>query len=93
MKFSETIVKILDNHGVKYEMDIIEGSSDMTECFKDGFKKPSYKYLLDFITHTKLERYPAIAQTCIDFLSSVAKGKPEQYKVPRVTAIIVCPNQ
>ena len=75
-------------------MDLISGSNDMTESFKVGFDKPPHKYLLDFVTHTKLERYPpAVAQTCIDYLSSVAKGKPQQYKVPRSTAIIICRNQ
>ena len=77
-------------------MQLIVGEVNLTECFKDGFKKPQHKHLLDFIAHTKLERYPpAVAQTCIDYLSSVVvvRGKPEQYIVPRTTAVIICPSQ
>ena len=66
----------------------------LAECFKDGFDKPHHKYLLEFVTHINLEHYPpVVAQTCIDYLSSVAKGKPEQYVVPRTTAVIVCGGQ
>ena len=73
-------------------MEVIEGDNDLTECFKNHFKEPRHMYVLDFLTHTKMDRYPAIIQTSIDYLSSVARGKPEQYKVPRTTAIIISGN-
>ena len=91
LKFSQSITEILDSQCVKYEMTVIEGANDMTESFKDNFQKSCHKYLLDFLTHTKLDCYPPVmAQTCIDYLSSVAQGK--QYKVPEPTAVIVCGN-
>ena len=94
LKFSSSITESLDGLDISYEMDTVDGVVDMSECFKDGFDKPHHKYLLEFVTHTKLERYPpVIAQTCIDYLSSVAKGKPEQHMVPRTTAVIICYNQ
>ena len=66
---------------------------DLTDCFKNEFKEPHHKYLLDFFTHTRLDRYPpAVAQTCIDYLSSVAIGKPEEYKVPCNVVIIMSWN-
>ena len=91
LKFSDSVIETLDNLGIKYEMDLIEGENDLTECFKDGFQKPHQKHILEFITHTRMDCYPpAVAQTCIDYLSSVAKGKPKEHKIPRVTAFIVC---
>ena len=94
LKLSDSVIETLDKLGIKYEVDMIEGENDLTECFKDGFQKPHQKYVLDFITHAKMDRYPtAVVQTCIDYLSSVANGKPEQYRVPRVTAFIVSRNQ
>ena len=72
-------------------MELVEGYNDITDCFKNDFKEPRHKYVLDFSTHTRMDRYPpAVAQTCIDYLSSAAKGKPEQYKVTRTTAVITC---
>ena len=91
LKLSDFILCGLDHLGIKYEVSSVEGANDMTESFKDNFQQPRHKYLLDFVTHTKMDRYPpVVAQTCIDYLSSVAQGKPEQYKVPRMTFIISC---
>ena len=94
IKMSDSITESLDTLGIKYEMDKLEGDVDCTESFKDGFTKSHQKYILDFLTQTKLDHYPpAVTQTCIDYFSLVAKGKPEQYRIPRTTAIItVCGN-
>ena len=74
-------------------MDLVEGCMDLTDCFKNEFKEPRHKYLLDFLTHTRMDRYPpAVTQTCIDYLSSVAIGKPEEYKVPCNAVIIMSRN-
>ena len=94
LKFSNSIIESLNTLGENYEVELVEGCNDMTDCFKSNFKEPHHKYLLDYLTHTKVERYPpAVAQTCIDYLLSVAKGKPEVYKVPRTTAIIISWNR
>ena len=93
MKLSDSVIESLNTLGDKYEVEAVEGDDDLTECFKHHFKERHHKYVLDFLTHTKMDRYPAaITQTCIDYLSSVARGKPEQYKVLRTTVIIVCGN-
>lgn len=77
--------------GIKHDMEIVPGDIDLTESFKDGFTKSHQKCMLEFLTHTKTDRYPpAVAQACVDYLSSVAVGKPERYMVPRTTAIITC---
>ena len=79
--------------GEKYEIELVEGLRDLTDCFKNEFKEPCHKYILDFLTHARMDRYPpAVAQTCIDYLSSVAIGKPEEYKVPCNSVIIMSQN-
>lgn len=93
LQFSDSIIESLNTLGENYEVELVEGCNDMTGCFKNNFKEPQHKYVLDFLAHTKIDRYPpAVIQTCIDYLSSVANGKPEQYKVPRTTAVIICRN-
>ena len=89
LQFSDSVIESLNNLGEKYEVELVEGYVDLTECFKKEFKEPYHKYLLDFITHTRMDCYPpAVTQTCIDYFSSVAIGKSEHYKVPRTSAVI-----
>ena len=91
LNMSNSVLESLNTLGIKHKMEVIAGEIDLTESFKDDFTKSHQKYILDFLTHTETDRYPpAVAQTCIDYLSSISKGKPEQYKVPRTTAIITC---
>ena len=93
LKFSDSVVESLATLGEKYTVELVEGFTDLTDCFKNDFKEPRHKYVLDFATHTRMDRYPPdVAQTCIDYLSSVAVGKPELYKIPRTTAIIMSRN-
>ena len=94
MKFSNTATDTLDTLGIEYRTELIDGELDFNECFRDGFQKPHQKFLLDFMTHTKTERYPLkISQLCVEFLASAAIGKPEQYIIPFSVAFIVCKNK
>ena len=93
LKLSDSIIESLNTLSDKYEVETVKGEIDLTDCFLSDFKKPQHMHILDFLSHTKMERYPpAVVDTCINYLSSVARGKPEQYKIPRSTAIIVCGN-
>ena len=93
LKFSDSVIESLATLGEKYTVELVEGFTDLTDCFKNDFKEPRHKYVLDFATHTRMDRYPPdVAQTCIDYLSSVAVGKPELYKGPCTTAIIMSKN-
>ena len=93
LQFSDSVIESLNNLGEKYEVDLVEGCMDLTDCFKNEFKEPRHKYILDFLTHARMDRYPpAVAQTCIDYLSSVAIGKPEHYKVLCNAVIIMSWN-
>ena len=52
---------------------------DMTGCFKDGFKDPAHRIVVDFIAQTKMAQYPAsVFQVSVDYLYSIAEGKPDQ---------------
>ena len=91
MKFSDAATENLDTLGVEYSTELINGELNFTKCFRDGFQKPHQRFLLDFMTHTKVERYPPeISQLCVEFLASAAVGKPEQYIIPFSVAFIVC---
>ena len=90
MIFPESIFENLNNLGIHYESQLIDGELDLTECFKEGFKEPHQRFLLDFIAHTKLQRYPEeFSQVCIDYTESVAVGKPEHYIIHFSAAFIV----
>ena len=94
MKFSDAAIDNLDTLGIKYETELVDGELDFTESFRDGFQKPHQKFLLDFMTHAKMGRYPpAISQLCVEYLASAAIGKPKQYIIPFSVAFIVCKNQ
>ena len=94
MSFADSVVRVLSSQTKKFDMETIIGFEDFTECFKDDFEKPAHKKLLGFLTHTDIEQYPpAVVKTCIDYLASVAEGKPREYKLQRATSIIVCGNQ
>ena len=90
MTFPESVFENLNNLGIRYNSQLIDGELDLTDCFQDGFKKPHQRFLLDFMTHTKTERYPEeISQVCIDYLTSAAVGKPERYVMQFHVAFIV----
>ena len=92
MTFPDAVIDSLKKLGIGYyESELIPGELDFTECFQDGFQKPHQKFLLDFMTHTKMARYPpAISQVCIEFLTSASIGKPNKYIIPFSVAFIVC---
>ena len=93
MNFSESALEILDKLGIEYKVETIKCESDFTEYFRDEFQKSNQKHLLDFATHTKIERYPpAVSETCMDYLASIAYGKPKQYILPFSTDFIVIEN-
>ena len=93
MSFAESVIDVLNVQGNKFQVEMIECFEDFTECLKNNFKKPAHLSILRFISHTNIECYPpAVAQTCIDYLASVAKGKPNEYLICRVTAVILYGN-
>ena len=77
---TSSITSTLDTMRVTYSVETPPNILlDLTDCFADGFQHPIHRMNLDFIAQTKLSQYPAsVAQTCIDYLYSIAQGKPAQ---------------
>ena len=90
MIFPERVVENLDSLSISYDTHLIDGELDLTRSFQERFEKPHQAFLLDFMTHTKMARYPAeIRKTCIDYLALAAVGKPERYTMLFSVAFIV----
>ena len=93
-KLSDSVTDNLDALGIEYKTESIYAEMDCTDCFRDEFQKPHQKAFLNFMIHTKLECYPPeISQLCIEYLASVAIGKPKQYLIQCSCAFIVCKNE
>ena len=76
--FSTDVMKCLDDMGLEYTVEYTDGVNDLSQCFEDGFKHPHQKSVLDFIAQTKMEQYPPrVVETSINYLSSIAYGKPK----------------
>ena len=94
MKLSDSITESLNTLGIKYKTESIYTALDCTDSFRDEFQKPRQKNFLDFLVHVKLERYPPeISQLCIEYLDSVAIGKPKQYLLQCSLDFIVYKNE
>lgn len=90
MCFSTDVMKQLDDMGVKYTLKFTDGAIDLSQHFKDDFKHPNQKWVLDFIAQTKMIRYPPlVAETSIKYLASIAYGNPDQTLIASRQDIIV----
>ena len=88
--FTPSIIQALDNLGASYTRDSVDGVLDLTSCFMGGFQQPKQKQVLDFLAHAKMSCYPpAIAETCIEYLSSIAYGKPEKFLIAHRADVIL----
>ena len=75
---------------ISHKVEEVASSLDFTKCFKSGFQDQKSVWILDFITHSTLSKYsPLVMQTCIDYISSIAQGKPHKYIVERNAQIII----
>ena len=81
--FTSSVTSVLDEMNVAYTLQSPSDIQiDLTECFREGFDHPSHSLVLDFIAQTKMSQYPAsVRQVCIDYLQSIALGKPKQFVV------------
>ena len=93
MRFSDVVMDNLRILGIEFETELIDAELDLTQCFRDGFQKPHQRFLLDFITQTKVDHYPtAVFQLCVEYLRTEAIGKPDKYIIPFSVAFIVYKN-
>ena len=75
-----TVTGVLDKMEVTYTVEVPgKLPFDMTECFKEEFKDPAHRKLVEFTAQTKMAQYPAsVFQVSVDYLYSIAEGKPDQ---------------
>lgn len=88
---SVDIKRALDEMEVSYSVETPSSIYlDMTKFFAECNSSP-HKLALDFIAQTKLSQYPDIVtQICVDYLKSIAHGKPRKYLIdPPISCIIV----
>ena len=75
--YTHDIKNVLEEMGIAYHLRASSGPIDISNLFRSDFQD---LYLLNFLAHTKLDRYPPIiAQKCIDYFYSIAECKPETY--------------
>ena len=78
--YTQDIEEALTEMGLVYRIQKSDGPLDIPPNFEKEFQSPPGVYVLDFFAHTKLSRYPpAVAQTCIEYFSSIAEGKPDRF--------------
>ena len=86
--YTQDIEKILTEMGIAYRIQKSGGPLDIPD-FEKGLQSPSGVYLLDFLAHTKLSRYPpAVTQKCIEYFSSIAEGKPDRFTLTQEADIL-----
>ena len=86
--YMQDIEEILTEMGITYSIQKSGGPLDIPN-FEKGFQSPSGVYMLDFLAHTKLSRYPpAVAQKCIEYFSSIAEGKPDRFTLTQKADIL-----
>ena len=76
--FTSHVTSTLDTMMVTYSVQTPPNILlDLTQCFEEGFHHSSHRIVLDFIVQTKLSQYPpSVAQICINYLYSIAQGRP-----------------
>ena len=93
MRFPDEAEDDLRTLGIAFETELIDGELDFTQSFRDGFRKPSQRFLLDFMTHSRMDRYPrSISELCVEYLRTAAIGKPDKCIIPFNVAFIVFKN-
>ena len=74
---------------IPYKVEEIACNLDFTKCFMNNFQDQRNKWILDFVTHSTLSKYPPpVQETCIQYISSISQGKPGKYIVERNAQII-----
>ena len=85
---TQDIEEILTEMGIAYRIQKSGGPLDIPN-FEKGLQSPSDVYLLDFLAHTKLSRYPpAVTQKCIEYFSSITEGKPDRFTLMQEADIL-----
>ena len=76
--YTHDIKSVLEELGIAYHLRASSGPIDISNLFRSDFQSPSDLCVINFLAHTKLDRYPpTVTQKCIEYFYSIAEGKPE----------------
>ena len=90
VNFAHDISDNLTKLNIPHKVDEVTCNLDFTKCFIDGFQDQRNMWILDFVTHSVLSKYPPpVQETCIQYISLIAQGKPDKYIVERNAKIII----
>ena len=89
-RFAADLVEELNKLGVKYTEVVLPGEFNVAPYVKEKFSSRSGRNVLNFICHTKLERYPPeVTELCIEYFTDLYKGGRKQFKFDATTAIAI----
>ena len=84
------LVGELNKLGLKYTEVVLPGEFNVAPYVKENFSSRSGRNVLNFICHTKLERYPPeVTELCIEYFADLYKGGKKKFKFDATTAITI----
>ena len=90
---TEMIVSALQEMSIKYKVIRQSLVFDLTQCFQERFDTQYSQQILDHLTLVKLSDYaPEVSQACVEYLRTIAEGKPDKYLITSVCDMIVVPG-
>ena len=79
-RLSEDLLSELDEMGVKYQAEcLMKGVFNLSRCFTEGFSSSFSKDVLDFLTQTRLTRYPEeVTKVVVEYIQAICRKSPDK---------------
>ena len=79
-RLSEDLLSELDEMGVKYQAECLKkGVFNLSRCFTEGFSSSFSKDVLDFLTQTRLTRYPEeVTKVVVEYIQAICRKSPDK---------------
>ena len=79
-RLSEDLLSELDEMGVKYQAEcLMKGVFNLSCCFTEGFSSSFSKDVLDFLTQTRLTRYPEeVTKVVVEYIQAICRKSPDK---------------
>ena len=79
-RLSEDLLSELDEMGVKYQAESLKkGVFNLGRCFTEGFSSNFSKDVLDFLTKTRLTRYPEeVTKAVVEYIQAICRKSPDK---------------
>ena len=79
----DNAVKALEDSGIAYQLQDLCTKLYLSSCFKDEWNSDISRFVLDFISGTKMSKYPDnIPKLCISYLMTATADGPEEFVLP-----------